>query len=88
MRSCVDPHDFPDVAVRILNAAVEHEAVILHRVGIGATARGNGPGQRRIHRIALVDAERQQCLAVTPRIADRALRELTIAVRGAARAKR
>jgi hypothetical protein len=80
MRSCVHPHDFPDVAVRILNAAVEHEAVILHRVGIGATARGNGPGQRRIHRIALVDAERQQCLAVTPRVADRAKRELTIAV--------
>jgi hypothetical protein len=38
VRAGVHPHDFPDVAVRIFDAAAEHEAVTLHRIGVGTTA--------------------------------------------------
>jgi hypothetical protein len=69
VRGGVHPHDLPDIAVGILDAAVEHEAVILHRVGVGAAARGDGPRQRRIHGVAGVDAEREQRLALASRVA-------------------
>jgi hypothetical protein len=74
VRGGVHPHDFPDVAVRIFDAAAEHEAVILHRIGVGTTAGGRRPRERRIHRIAAVDAEGQQRVTFAPRVADQALR--------------
>jgi hypothetical protein len=49
--------------------------MVLRRVGIGAAAGRNRAGQRRIRRVAGVDAEREECLAVAPRVADRAARE-------------
>src|SRR5258708_34123802 len=62
-RGGVHPHDLPDIAVGILDVAVEQEAEILRRVGGGAPARGNGPLQRRIHGVAAVAAQRDHSLA-------------------------
>jgi hypothetical protein len=41
--------------------------MVLQRVGIGAAAGRNRAGQRRIHRVAVVDAECEQYLAFAPR---------------------
>jgi hypothetical protein len=38
LRRRIHPHDLPDIAVRVLDAVVEHEAMVLHRIGIGAAA--------------------------------------------------
>jgi len=56
--------------------------MVLRRVGIGDAAGGRRLRQRRIDRIAALDAEREQRLAFTPGIADRALGEPPIMVVG------
>src|SRR5215510_10022200 len=82
LRGGIHPYDLPDIAVGVLDGAIEHEAVILCRIGVGAAARGGGPGQRRAHGVAAVYREREQAPALAPGVADRPLGKLAIAVVG------
>src|SRR5690242_11862627 len=47
----VHPQELPDIAVRVFYVAVEHEAEILRRVGIGAAAGRNAFLDYRIDRV-------------------------------------
>jgi hypothetical protein len=50
----------PDIAVAILDAAAEDEAVIFRRIGVGTAAFGGGAAECRIDIGTVVDAERDQ----------------------------
>jgi hypothetical protein len=63
-RGGVHAQDLPDLAVGVLDGAIEHDAKILHRVGIAAAAGGLGPFRRRLHRLAAVDECQQRLLDV------------------------
>jgi len=49
-RRRVHPHDFPDIPVGILDAAAEHEAMILRRVRVGASPHSLDLRERGVHR--------------------------------------
>src|SRR5690242_9799941 len=58
-RGLVHPHDFPVVAVGILEAAAIHEAVVLGRIAIGVAACGRDFGQRGVDSSTAVAAQAQ-----------------------------
>src|SRR4051794_22006589 len=62
----IHPHHFPDMAVRILEAAAVHEAVILLRRRIGLAASAAGLADHRVHRFAAVRRDADQHLARFP----------------------
>src|SRR5687767_12319433 len=67
----VHPHHFPDMAVRVFEAAAIHEAVFLLWGGIELGAGPPRLFRDRIHRLAAVAGEREQDLALPLRIDDR-----------------
>lgn len=78
-RGCrVHPHDFPDITIRVFDAAAEHEAVVLRRVWVGCAAGGAGLSKGLVHRFTTVDAQGQQHVALASRIAYRSLGELPV----------
>ena len=68
------------MAVRVFDVAVEHEAEILHRIGVRAAARRDTLLDRGIDVILARRGEGQQHLALAPCIADRPGGELAVMV--------
>ena len=79
----VHPHHFPDVAVRILEAAAVHEAVILLRAGIDACRRPRSALATVPSTSSRLSAEMQISTSLVSRgIGDRLRRELAELVVG------
>ncbi len=74
-RRRVHPQNLPDIPVRVFDAAADHEAMILRRIRITPAACSHGAIQRLIDSFARLHAQRQQRLALPPRIPDRPARE-------------